>query len=95
MSRCVHSVMQVVDGNLNEKEHTIITDVWNNIQNERIITYCMNEVNGKSYIIIVENTGTTKKFTKLLSEMFDERKILLNSPLKKPYYDDDAVYNED
>lgn len=68
----VHSEMEgLVAANLKGKEGTLIIDGWSNIHNEPIIASCI-KVNEKSYIVDVENTGTTKKSAEFLSAKCSE-----------------------
>ncbi|GFS77346.1 uncharacterized protein NPIL_373081 [Nephila pilipes] len=52
--------------NLKGKEGTYIIDGWSNIHNEPIIVSFI-QVNGELYIVDVENTGATKKFSRIFS----------------------------
>ena len=64
----VHNQMEeLVHESLKGKEGTLAIKGWSNIHNEPITAVCV-QVDGKSYIVDVEDIGVTKTTTEFLSK---------------------------
>ena len=68
----VHTeIEESVKENLKGREGTLIIDRWGNIHNEPITTSCV-QVNGKSYIVDVEDMDANKKTAEFLSKKYSD-----------------------